>query len=188
MTFARLVSVALAASPVALASPLLAQDYSFQFANTSNVTLAEGFLTLDPTVNTISPFGTGPFQSQTVTAMTGTYLGETITFVVNPDAPNIFGSNGFLFDNQILLNSPSILDPGGLVFTTPTLGAFNIAGFGQGDYAILSAGGVIDGTFSISLVTANVPEPGTWAMMLLGFGAVGISIRRSRRKPNLSLA
>ena len=29
-------------------------------------------------------------------------------------------------------------------------------------------------------VTAAVPEPGTWAMMLLGFGAVGFSVRRKR--------
>jgi PEP-CTERM motif-containing protein len=28
----------------------------------------------------------------------------------------------------------------------------------------------------------GVPEPGTWAMMLLGFGATGFAIRRSRRK------
>ncbi len=28
----------------------------------------------------------------------------------------------------------------------------------------------------------GVPEPSTWAMMLLGFGATGIAIRRSRRK------
>jgi hypothetical protein len=27
-----------------------------------------------------------------------------------------------------------------------------------------------------------VPEPATWAMMLLGFGAAGTAIRRSRRK------
>ena len=27
-----------------------------------------------------------------------------------------------------------------------------------------------------------VPEPGTWAMMLLGFGATGFAMRR-RRKP-----
>lgn len=27
-----------------------------------------------------------------------------------------------------------------------------------------------------------VPEPGTWAMMLLGFGATGFALRRSRRK------
>jgi hypothetical protein len=30
------------------------------------------------------------------------------------------------------------------------------------------------------LPTAAVPEPGTWAMMLLGFGAVGFSMRRRR--------
>lgn len=28
----------------------------------------------------------------------------------------------------------------------------------------------------------SVPEPATWAMMLLGFGAAGIAIRRSRRQ------
>jgi len=32
---------------------------------------------------------------------------------------------------------------------------------------------------------AAVPEPGTWAMMLLGFGAIGVSIRRRRGKPAL---
>lgn len=30
--------------------------------------------------------------------------------------------------------------------------------------------------------TPAVPEPGTWAMMLLGFGAAGFAIRRNRRK------
>ena len=30
--------------------------------------------------------------------------------------------------------------------------------------------------------TPAVPEPGTWAMMLLGFAAVGASLRRTRRK------
>ena len=32
-----------------------------------------------------------------------------------------------------------------------------------------------------------VPEPGTWAMMLLGFGAVGVALRRGR-KPKLATA
>jgi hypothetical protein len=30
-----------------------------------------------------------------------------------------------------------------------------------------------------------LPEPSTWAMMLFGFGAIGVSIRRSRRKTPL---
>jgi uncharacterized protein (TIGR03118 family) len=34
-------------------------------------------------------------------------------------------------------------------------------------------------------ITPAAPEPGTWAMMLLGFGAVGIAIRRSRYSASL---
>jgi hypothetical protein len=41
----------------------------------------------------------------------------------------------------------------------------------------------VGGTFT--LLTASVPEPGTWAMMLIGFGAVGFAMRRSR-KPHLT--
>ncbi|MBX3485685.1 PEPxxWA-CTERM sorting domain-containing protein [Phenylobacterium sp.] len=32
-----------------------------------------------------------------------------------------------------------------------------------------------------SAVQASVPEPATWAMMLIGFGALGVSARRMRR-------
>ena len=34
---------------------------------------------------------------------------------------------------------------------------------------------------SASEAVAGVPEPATWAMMLLGFGALGVALRRSRR-------
>lgn len=33
--------------------------------------------------------------------------------------------------------------------------------------------------------TPGVPEPSTWAMMLMGFGAAGVALRRSRRKKAL---
>jgi hypothetical protein len=38
----------------------------------------------------------------------------------------------------------------------------------------------------LALTPSSVPEPGTWAMMLLGFGALGGAMRRSRRKLALS--
>ena len=34
--------------------------------------------------------------------------------------------------------------------------------------------------------TAAVPEPATWAMMLLGFGAMGVSLRRRRKLTNIA--
>lgn len=36
--------------------------------------------------------------------------------------------------------------------------------------------------------TGAVPEPGTWAMMLLGFGGMGVAMRRSRRRVVAQLA
>ena len=33
---------------------------------------------------------------------------------------------------------------------------------------------------------AGVPEPATWAMMLLGFGGIGMAMRRRRRSPALT--
>ena len=40
-----------------------------------------------------------------------------------------------------------------------------------------------DNTGGVSLeLSAGVPEPATWAMFLLGFGAVGFAMRRSLRK------
>ena len=41
------------------------------------------------------------------------------------------------------------------------------------------------GTFAqprISGIAAAVPEPSTWAMMLLGFVGLGFALRQSRRK------
>jgi len=36
------------------------------------------------------------------------------------------------------------------------------------------------GTFSVAASTGAVPEPATWAMMVIGFGAAGYGLRRSR--------
>ena len=47
-----------------------------------------------------------------------------------------------------------------------------------------SGGGSFGGNVNVSPVGA-VPEPATWAMMLLGFGAVGFAMRR-RQRPALA--
>ena len=40
-----------------------------------------------------------------------------------------------------------------------------------------------DGSNLIISTDAPVPEPSTWAMMILGFGAAGSILRRQRRVP-----
>lgn len=41
---------------------------------------------------------------------------------------------------------------------------------------------------TISDTPPGVPEPATWAMMLLGFGAIGFSMRAQRARPKLARA
>ena len=50
------------------------------------------------------------------------------------------------------------------------------------------SGGFSSGASTLTIsraVVAAVPEPGTWAMMLLGFGAVGFAVRRRRPTVNV---
>ena len=104
-----------------------------------------------------------PFNTIQVLSTAGTILG---TFTGSQLFP---GANG----NQDL----SLTN--GRVFFTATDGEAAIGGF-----RFLSSQNALE-TDNISF-TAAVPEPATWAMMLMGFGAVGYSMRR--RKTNVRVA
>lgn len=53
----------------------------------------------------------------------------------------------------------------------------------------LSNSGVNGGDFVLTAETpSSVPEPATWAMMLLGFGAIGFTMRRKRALARLQIA
>lgn len=81
--------------------------------------------------------------------------GTTSTFdVVNPTGSNVF----------------DIIAPSGEAYTSASFS---------------TTGGGFETFKQLRLVLSpgiSVPEPATWAMMLLGFGAAGTAIRRSRRK------
>lgn len=82
------------------------------------------------------------------------------------------GGNGGVDDGPIAGNGLFTLDFG--VNTTPaTITLSNFAVRYQ-ELAVGSGSGT-------GRIVGSVPEPGTWAMMLIGFGGMGVALRRRRR-------
>ena len=61
-----------------------------------------------------------------------------------------------------------------------------------GDHILYVNGSLVNGpgnaSYSGTLNIAPVPEPATWALMLLGFGGIGMAMRRRRRPALAQLA
>ena len=97
-------------------------------------------------------------------------------------------SGGILFLTQTIVSLSDISK----AFTSASLRNSSIGFFGSSDISV--QGGVLrlnfantlwgsNSTANIDLETASaVPEPGTWAMMLLGLGAMGAAMRSRRRQ------
>jgi hypothetical protein len=115
--------------------------------------------------------------------------GRQITVNFAFTAPSVFGGNvngttvgqSFLgiYENGYVNwagNGSTLLDfgNGGQLRITLFNTKFNEGFFGLNDGK--KYGGVVDAKFK--LVTAPVPEPATWAMMIAGFGLVGAAMRR----------
>lgn len=107
-----------------------------------------------------SNFGSGNFSS-TVDVNSGLGIG------LNARSRIFFISSSYLNNSQISSSG---------VISNSTLAS---VGFTPGVYNFLIGGNAL--TVNISPGTGAVPEPGTWAMMLLGFSGIGYSIRRRRR-------
>ena len=65
----------------------------------------------------------------------------------------------------------------------PDVTAFYLFNFGTGGATGLTFSPDAKGFSNAAIYTPGaVPEPATWAMMLLGFGGMGMALRRSRRQ------
>lgn len=75
-------------------------------------------------------------------------------------------------------------DPG------PETWTLNPVAIGDGMHTIVVLGTLLGttGSYSGTLNVQAVPEPATWAMMLLGFGAIGLSFRSRRRRAQSTFA
>lgn len=158
-------------------------------------------------------FASVPAHAQALTfELTGSRIA---TFTLDDSIPDSFNTSALIGDqiffNNIAGNFGGMAGTGNISFGTNLIADFNIQsanlGFTQlsGPDALFTgpasnptftlgtfnlSGGFTAGpaTLTISQAVAAVPEPGTWAMMLLGFGAIGFAVRRRRSTLSVSHA
>jgi hypothetical protein len=158
-------------------------------------------------------YSTEPFFLGSITAYNGSVFGNTDiagmdlflrTDITPPDNPAGDGV-GTLTERITITHTPNTTDPIAsadfLNFQSLAKGAWIL----EGQWATFNLFGTVNSPLTLSSIAvapgsedagfitdvppdtralqAVVPEPSTWAMMLLGFGAVGFALRRSRRLP-----
>lgn len=191
------------AAAAALSTPALADDYSYT-----------GVLS-DPNQVLLFNFTVG--SSSNVTLRTYSYAGGTMAngTVVSSGGFDpilaLFDSNGLKLDQNDDGGFAHVPCDNGYCYDTYLQrllapGTYTVSVQAFSNFAIgpnLSDGFENDGSFNgrtnawafdilnvsqATQVGGAVPEPATWAMMLLGFGAAGVSLRRQRRKAALAIA
>jgi PEP-CTERM motif len=138
---------------------------------------------------TDSPYGpaSGEFtvsggpDSYAVTGISGTVDGSMIT-----------GLSGYGDSDQTLFALSPYVDPAGIGFTAANGNFYNIFAHASGVNAFCSsasdgsctnllADDAPSATFTVTAAVSGVPEPSTWAMMILGFASVGFMAYRRKQ-------
>ena len=156
---------AAATSLFAFSGVAQAQSYNYSFDSGSffnltatNTYSATGGFTFDAGTNLISNVTYSPVQ--TGSGPTGPFnftVGTADSLTQVTFSGDGFGDfNTYFFAQSLALGGTSAITGGSFLGTN------------------ISAGG------SVTAATAAVPEPATWAMMLIGFGGVGVAMRRKR--------
>jgi hypothetical protein len=159
-------------------------------------------LTFDPTV-AVSDQTTGiTVNSLTSGIVTDSPIGFSVFLPASPGDPlyisigDIFGGTNYIYGNRnefvLFLRFP---DPSNL--DNAELNVCNAPGFTCGNYTgtetVYTSGYGQAGTGSIwfatvQTITPAVPEPSSWAMMILGFAGVGFMTYRRKSRPSLRRA
>jgi hypothetical protein len=149
---------------------------------------------LPDTSTTSQHFGT--FTITGTESFTDAYGNSSISFgssaiTVMNLTPGAFSSFAFSgYDIQLISGAPFsnvVIDPS----SSSAFASGSVLTFSSNDIQINLAGacGSCSGGESIVLdVTAAVPEPSTWAMMILGFAGIGFMAYRRKSKPALMAA
>ncbi len=187
-------AAALLASTVAapaFAGPIINADFESgfgPFSATGNVARANGSTyasccgTSPSYTNFFAAFGGGNEPSGFISSAFSTLAGRTYTVAFDYGALGT-GSEGLTFSvggTDYVVNPVANND----LFSAFTSTSFSFVGNGLPvSLSITSAGlnnvdAILD---NVSVSLSAVPEPATWALMILGFGATGFAMRRRTR-------
>jgi hypothetical protein len=192
----------LSAAVLAPAGAANAADFLWSFTDGNSVTVASGVLTTADPVTVNIP---NPQTAYAVLTASGSIAGvdgftaENLSLFGTAQPPLGFATTPDgqqTYDDTVIGELPHV-DGNGLEFVGDSGTLYNIfnnintGNFAAGNYpaadVIWSTIGnsdlfvnspMIGGTFDISAV----PEPATWALFLLGFGAIGWTLRGARRQ------
>ncbi|MDP1027068.1 PEPxxWA-CTERM sorting domain-containing protein [Sphingomonas sp. KR1UV-12] len=130
-----------------------------------------------------------------ITGITGTVKpagnGNNVQTINGLSAVGTYPVDGVVSNDNILKTTAPYFDLAGVSFTTAQGGSpFNL--YYDGGYLFIRGRNQNNtGSFTsvtISEITAAVPEPATWAMMLVGFGMVAGAARYRRRSTKAAYA
>jgi PEP-CTERM motif len=181
MVLAALAMLAFAVSTTTTASADTYVTYDVNASYDSGAGTVTGSFTLDTTTNTsyavdLTVVGVGGVNSGSLTDPTrfgaGTYataVGPMDTY--NDDDPTL----------QVFLTYPA----GGGALYTGGFGSASVNSYFSSTCGGEVCGFPLSGTVLDAAVTSAVPEPSTWAMMILGFMGVGFMAYRRKSKPLL---
>ncbi|WP_240047501.1 PEPxxWA-CTERM sorting domain-containing protein [Sphingomonas panacisoli] len=128
--------------------------------------------------------GSGTFTTQNTPNSSGGYLitNTTGTVTVGANTFSITGPTNYAAASNLLyaFQTP-LLDFDGTSFALSNPAATDVNLYYLGGYRYIRTG--MSGnqaltSFTVTPATAAVPEPATWAMMIMGFGLVGGAMRR----------